>query len=421
METKKTVRSADLIVIGAGASGALAAMTAADGGLRVLLLEQNEKLGKKIYITGKGRCNLTNAQEMDLHLQHIHRNPKFLYSAYRAFTQNDIVRLFESLGVPCKVERGDRVFPVSDKSNDINTALEKGLRRSGAEVLYHTQVIGVTRTENGFLVSTKNGSLACCAVVIATGGLSYPTTGATGDGYRIAKTFGHTVTPLSPSLVGLTLKDPWVPDLAGVTLKNVKLVVQGKKPIEKFGELLFTHYGISGPIVLQMSAILPTDCENIPMVINLKPALTADTLDDRMQREIKAQPKVQMSNLMRRLLPQSLIPVVLAQAGIHPETVACQLEKTQRARLVESLCELRIHPTHFRGFNEAVVTRGGVSCKEIQPQTMMSKKQDGLFFCGELIDVDADTGGYNLQIAWSTGYVAGKGAVEYCQTVSEEA
>lgn len=404
-----------IIVIGGGPAGCMAALTAAGLGAEVHLLEQNEKIGKKWYITGKGRCNLTNNQDMQSHLLHVRRNPKFLLGPYARYTKDDIQKFFEARRVPMKVERGDRVFPVSDKSSDTIAAFEAALREVGVRISLQTRVTEIVPAQGGFTVQTSDGPLVAKAVIVATGGLSYPTTGATGDGFRWAKTMDHTVTPLVPSLVGVNLKDPYR-DLSGLSLRNVRLqAAWGKKRKKWFGELLFTHYGLSGPIVLQMSAERPLPESDFLLSMNLKPALQPDVLDARLLREANESPGKEIQTLMERLLPSSLVQYVLEAANVDGRKKAAVMTVKDRQKLTGTLQAFPLHPAGFRGFNEAVVTRGGIHTKEVDAKTMMSKKQEGLFFAGELLDLDADTGGYNMQIAWSTGFVAGESAAMYVQ------
>ena len=409
-----------ICVIGGGPAGCMAAFAAAKQGASVRLFEQNEKLGKKWYITGKGRCNLTNDQPMDIHLQHVRRNPKFLWSAYAHYTKDDIQDFFTKRHVPVKTERGERVFPESDKSSDTIAAFEKALQKAGVTVSLHTKVESVSPAEDGFFLRTKEGNVHARAVIIATGGLSYASTGATGDGYTWAKEAGHTVTPLYPSLVGLNL-EPAFPDLSGLSLRNVELTAScGKKKMSRFGELLFTNYGISGPIVLQLSAERPVPPSEFSLSLNLKPALQPHRLDARLQREAQKMQGKQMKTLLLGLLPSSLVPHVLKQAGVDETKKAAVLTAKERRRLVETMQGFRLIPGSFRGFNEAVITRGGVSVREIESGSMMSKKMPGMFFAGEVLDVDADTGGYNLQIAWSTASLAGSAAAKFVQAGGAE-
>ncbi len=414
MKNEISVKKPVIAVIGGGPAGCLAAIKASENGAEVHLFEQNDKIGKKLYITGKGRCNLTNAKPVESHIAHIHRNPKFLYSSYARFSQDDIVRFFEDHGLPMKTERGDRVFPVSDKSSDVIRTLDSALRQAGVKVHLNEKITSVKKSESGFHIGTNSKNSTVDSVVIATGGLSYPTTGALGDGYRFAEAFGHHVTPLTPALVGLQIKGDWCKERSGLTLKNVSLIAKwAKKPKEFFGELLFTHYGISGPIVLTLSSVIPSPTQEFSLFLNLKPALSPETLTERIGREIENHKKSQLSTLMRSLLPQSLIQPVLEGIQLDPSMRTVSLTEKEIAQIVHILQNFPLEPDGFRGFNEAVITRGGVDVKGIDAKTMMSKQVEGLFFAGEILDTDAETGGYNLQIAWSTGALAGASAAAF--------
>ena len=386
----------------------MAAFAAAQQGHAVTLLEKNEKLGKKLYITGKGRCNLTNATDPEGLLAHVVGNPSFLYSAFYTFGSDDLMRFFETQGVPLKVERGRRVFPVSDKASDIIRAMEKALKAQGVQVLLHHEVLGIAKEEDGPVcgAETRQGFFPADAVIVATGGQSYPATGSTGDGYRFAHALGHSVTPLSPALVPIILEDAWVPALAGLSLRNVALsappVFTGQ------GELLFTHNGLSGPVALTASRYL---AQAASLAIDLKPALCPSTLDARLLRDFSASPNKLLENVLPALLPRALVPVILAQTALA-ETPVNRVTKAQRAALGQAIKNLPLTPVGTAGFREAVVTAGGVNVRELNPKTMASKKVAGLYFAGEVLDVDASTGGYNLQIAFSTGYLAGMGLVE---------
>lgn len=404
----------DVIVCGGGAAGCLAAMHASQNGCHVLLLEQNDRIGKKIYITGKGRCNFTNAKPMQEHLNFVHRNPKFLYSAYNYYTVDDFVQFLHQQGIKTKTERGDRMFPESDKSVDIMNALDKGLRKATVHVEKNTKVKAIAKNEQQFEVQCQNKVFHSRAVILATGGASYPTTGSTGDGYSFAEAFGHTIQPIEPALTGINLHGHGYKEAMGVSLRNVTLHLRHKKKRkEYFGEMLITHFGISGPIVLQLSAALSKD--ELPKEIHLdfKPALDAQKLDARLLREIEANPNMQTKSLMRKLLPQSLIPWFFEQLNVSDEKAVNQLTSEERQMLIHHLKHFPLSTNGYRGFQEAIITRGGVNVKEVNSKTMESKRVPGLFFCGELLDLHADTGGYNLQIAWSTGALAGKEAYSY--------
>ena len=400
----------DVIVVGGGASGLLAAYAAASNGHRVRLLEKNEKAGKKIYITGKGRCNVTNDCLPDEFLQNVVRGAKFLTSAVYAFPPQKLMRLLEENGLPLKTERGNRVFPVSDHASDVTKALVSACTRAGVDIAYGTAVTGLL-IEDGAVrgVRTAEGDLGASCVVLCTGGLSYPSTGSTGDGYRFAEAAGHTIVPCVPSLTGLNAAGDFS-QLQGVSLRNVVLSCerQGKVLSSRLGELLFTHYGISGPLVLSLSAeICRTDVASLSLFLDLKPALSAPQLDARLVRDFTARKNEQMKNVMRGLLPAKLCPPVLYNAGIAEKKQANAVTREERARLVEALKRYPIRPVSLRGFSEAVVTSGGVSLKEVNPKTMESRLVRGLYLCGELLDADAYTGGFNLQLAFSTGYIAG--------------
>ena len=461
-----------ICVIGGGAAGMMAAVSAAETApdARVVLLEQNEKLGKKLYITGKGRCNLTNTCDTQESFGHIVRNPKFLYSAIYGFDHDAVMAFFEESGVRLKEERGGRVFPVSDHASDITKALEKRMKKASVQVRLHTQVRRILIREDAGSADDPAGMAASAgrrqgagpvrgtdsvrrisgvetadgkrelfdAVIIATGGISYPQTGSTGDGYRFARECGHRIEACRPSLVPMDTQEDWCRDLQGLSLRNVnvRLFAQdtakkrgrqqaaavkgngdGRSPVpvciaEEFGEMLFTHFGVSGPVILRLSAV-PTLSQidaGMRLEIDLKPALDEETLDRRILRDLEKYGSREMLNALRGLLPQRLIPVILKESAIAPGCRANTLTKEERQRLVYALKHLTIHVRGLRGFHEAIITRGGVSTKDMDPSTMESKRVSGLYFAGEVIDVDAMTGGYNLQIAWSTGRLAGVSA-----------
>lgn len=406
-----------VIVIGGGAAGLTASLSTAEAGASVTLLEGNEKLGKKIYITGKGRCNVTNACEPAAFLNKVVKNPRFLFSALNDFAPEDMMALLERLGCPVKVERGDRVFPVSEKASDVTRALEKELRRLGVSIRLNTKVSHIL-VENTAVcgVELEDGTrLEADRVVVATGGQSYPSTGSTGDGFRWMAELGHTVYPPLPSLIPLTCGAAWVSALQGLSLKNVRLTLKrGKKVLySDVGEMLFTHFGISGPLVLSASAHMAELApEDVQLLLDLKPGLTAEQLDARLLRELDASGKRQLRTLLTTLYPASLAEEMPALCGIPAQTPACEITREQRARLVRAGKELPLLVNGTRPLTEAVVTRGGVSVKEIDPATMESKKIHGLYAAGELLDVDAMTGGFNLQIAFSTGRLAGMSAAE---------
>ncbi|MBQ2202023.1 MAG: NAD(P)/FAD-dependent oxidoreductase, partial [Clostridia bacterium] len=398
-------------VIGGGAAGQIAAIKAAENGHRVTIFEQNEKLGKKLFITGKGRCNVTNAADREGFFRHVVRNPRFLYSAYAHFDSAAIMALIEAAGVPLKVERGQRVFPASDHSSDILKALEKTVRVSGVSVRLNTRVSAIL-TSGGAVSGVRVGETVepFDAIILATGGLSYPSTGSTGDGFRFAQALGHTVVPPKGSLVPFETAEPWCAELSGLTLKNVTLTAynkKGKEVYSELGEMLFTHFGVSGPLVLSASALVAEEPEGTVLSIDLKPGLSEEQLDARLLRDLAANAKKTFAGALYGLLPQKLLGVVLETAGIDGAAQAGNCTKAQRRALIETLKGLKLHVTGARPIAEAIVTRGGVSVSEVNPSTMESKKVANLYFAGELLDTDAFTGGFNLQIAWSTGALAG--------------
>jgi len=399
-------------VIGGGPAGMLAAAMAAERGYAVTLFEKNEKLGKKLFITGKGRCNITNAAEPDAFFKNIPRNPKFLYSALYGYTNEDVIALLGRLGVPTKTERGGRVFPASDKSSDVIRAFASYVKQAGAAVRLNTQVDSATQADGGgFQLSVGGETLFFDALIIATGGVSYPSTGSTGDGYRFAHVFGHTVTEIQPALIPLETEDEWPKTLSGLSLRNVTLRAynkKGKLAFEELGEMLFTHFGVSGPLVLSASSFLPGNPAGAKLSIDLKPGLTPEELDRRLLRDFEGNIRRRFANALDALLPQRLIPIVVAQSGISGETPVHQVTREQRQGFVALLKALPLTVKRALPVEQAIITRGGVSVKEINPSTMESKLVPGLYFVGEVIDVDACTGGYNLQIACSTGALAGR-------------
>ncbi|WP_031515966.1 NAD(P)/FAD-dependent oxidoreductase [Desulfofalx alkaliphila] len=406
----------DLAVIGGGPAGMMAAATAASNGLRVILLEKNEKLGKKLYITGKGRCNVTNYGDLEDFLNNVVSNRKFLYSAFNAFTNHQLLDLLHSFGVKTKVERGNRVFPASDKSSDIIKGFEKHLRKLGVDIRYHCpvkKILCTNSTVTGVLLQ-DNTKIYCPKVLIATGGLSYQNTGSTGDGYVMAGRLGHTLVEPKPALVPLVTKDQWPKEVQGLTLKNVnvKLLANKKVVQEQFGEMLFTHFGVSGPAILSLSSFLKNinKAKEVKLSIDLKPALSPEQLDRRLLRDFEKYQKKQLKNALDDLLPKKLIPVVIRLAALNGDKPVDQVTKKERLSLAEILKGLILTVTGTRPINEAIVTSGGVKTGEINPSTLESKLVSGLYFAGEVIDVDALTGGYNLQIAFSTGYLAGLSA-----------
>jgi hypothetical protein len=434
-----------VIVVGGGAAGMFAAIAAAENGHQVILLEKNEKLGKKLYITGKGRCNLTNASDMDVLFSNVVSNSRFLYSAFYACDNQRVIDFFESNGLRTKIERGNRVFPVSDHSSDVIATLQKVLKRDGVEVRLHTKVETILlepenraedkkkdeeqtsskkKTESyahkasGVLLSNGEKLLAD-AVILATGGFSYQTTGSTGDGYRFAREAGHTVTEIHPSLVPFNAKENYVKEMQGLSLKNVSVRIcdnqtTGKSKLlyDAFGEMLFTHFGVSGPLILSASAAIQPSLSagELRMEIDLKPALDEEQLDARIRREFDDAKNKQFRNALTHLLPGKMIPVMVELSKIDPDKKVNEITKEERKELVHLFQAFPVTLCGLRDFNEAIITRGGVKVKEVNPSTMESKLVRSLYFCGELLDLDAMTGGYNLQIAWSTGYLAGSSA-----------
>ena len=404
-----------VVVIGGGPAGMIAAAEAAGAGAQTILLEQNEKLGKKLYITGKGRCNVTNACERDGFFAAVVKNPRFLYSAFAAFDNRDLMALLERLGVPLKTERGGRVFPVSDKSSDILRAMERHVRASGVQVRLHTHAIGL-RIEDGAVcaVRTENGEIPCEAAIIATGGCSYPQTGSTGDGYRFAAEAGHAVEPPRGALVPLVTEETWPAALAGLTLKNVTLSAyreQKRLFQSEPGEMLFTHFGVSGPLVLTLSSLIAEEPAGVRLAIDLKPGLTQEQLDARLLRDLDANRQKQLAGALHALLPERLLLAVLEQAGVDAQKRVSELKRGERMAVRDTLKTLPLTVRCARPIEEAVVTRGGVSVREVRSRDLASKRIRGLYFAGEVLDVDAVTGGYNLQIAWSTGALAGRSSV----------
>ena len=395
----------------------MAAYAAAESGHAVTLLEQNEKLGKKLFITGKGRCNLTNASDMEQLFANVVSNRKFLYSAFYSYDNEQVISFFESHGMPTKTERGNRVFPVSDHSSDVIAALSAALRGQHVEVLLHTKVKRLLlekRDEEKRVTGVEladHTKMHADAVIVATGGISYPSTGATGDGYRMAEESGHKMVSPTPALVPMETKELWVRELQGLSLRNVRMsVTRGKKKLyEDFGEMLFTHFGVSGPLVLSASGCIPAKAfdQELSMTIDLKPALDVEQLDHRILREFDEMKNKQFKNSLGHLLPAKMIPVMIALSGIDPDTKVNEISREQRQNLLHLFKNMPLTITGLRDFKEAIITKGGVSVKDINPSTMESKLVQGLYFCGEVLDLDALTGGYNLQIAWSTGHLAG--------------
>ena len=405
-----------VIVIGGGASGMMAALTAAENDAEVMLMEKNDRLGKKMLITGKGRCNVTTDKEIDEMIRSFVHNGKFLYTAFNSFSNQQVQQFFEDAGVPLKVERGERVFPVSDQSKDIVNALRRKLQEAGVDLWLNAAVKEVLLEDGKAAgVLLPNGKkLLADSVIIATGGASYPGTGSTGDGYRFAEKAGHTVVNLRPSLIPLECTEGYVKALQGLSLKNVTLTIEtaeGKKLAQEFGEMLFTHFGISGPIVLTSSykAVDYWQKHKQPLLgsIDFKPALSREKLDARLLREFEEQNKKQLKNSLHTLMPSKLIPVFIQRCGISPDKALHQITKEERQRMVDLLKDFRFTIFKARPLEEAIVTAGGISVKEVSPKTMESKLVKNLYFIGEVLDVDGMTGGFNLQAAFSTGYLAG--------------
>ncbi|TYC87829.1 NAD(P)/FAD-dependent oxidoreductase [Acetobacterium wieringae] len=404
-----------IAVIGGGPGGMMAAVTAAEKGHQVDLYDSNEKLGKKLYITGKGRCNLTNAVDIGDYFDSIVHNHNFMYSALYSYTNVDFMTFLEKNGVPLKIERGDRVFPVSDKSSDVISGFKTALKHNRCRVYLNTRIIDlliVNNTVNGIVL--ENGeSRSYDAVILATGGKSYPSTGSDGNFFKNLEKSGHQITPLSPGLVPINSKEDWPRDLQGLALKNVALTLykktpKGQKKVKSMlGEMLFTHFGISGPLVLSLSSYLMGNTKDYSLELDLKPALSIDQMDARIQRDFLKYQNKDFGNALGDLLPSKMIPVMVALSGIDPAVKVNQITREQRQKLVACFKQLRIGIAGLRDFNEAIITVGGVNVKEVDPGTMESKKIKNLYIAGEMLDVDALTGGYNIQIAVSTGWLAG--------------
>jgi predicted Rossmann fold flavoprotein len=412
----------EIIVVGGGAAGMMAAYAASERGHHVVLLEKNEKLGKKLFITGKGRCNVTNAADMETLFGNVCTNAKFLYSAFYDFDNQAVMTLLEQAGCALKVERGDRVFPVSDHSSDVIDALRRALKKRGVEVRLNTTVNKLlwnadNKNEEDRCrirgVYLEDGhTLEADAVIVCTGGLSYPSTGSTGDGMQFAKVTGHQVTECRPSLVPLETAEDWCRDLMGLSLKNVELrMTSGKKELyREQGEMLFTHFGVSGPLVLTASCYLGRAKEPVKLYIDLKPALSEEQLDKRLLRDFEEQKNKQFKNALGGLFPAKLIPVMVMLSDIDGEKKVHEITREERRSFVGLMKNLPLSVRGTRSYAEAIITQGGVSVKEINPSTMESRKVSGLYFAGEVLDLDAHTGGFNLQIAWSTGHLAGESA-----------
>lgn len=412
-----------IIVIGGGPAGMFAAIAAAETSAsnEVILLEKNEKLGKKLFITGKGRCNITNASDMEDLFSNVMSNAKFLYSAFYSYDNMRVIDFFEQNGLRTKVERGNRVFPVSDHSSDVIATLNRVLKEKKVKVMLHTEVGQILMQEEEDGTKTAVGvklkdqtTLMADRVIVATGGFSYQTTGSTGDGYRFAEEAGHTITEISPALVPFYAKEEYVTRLQGLSLKNVEVrIYDGKKLLyEEFGEMLFTHFGVSGPLILSASAALkPAQTKKeLALKIDLKPAVSEEQLDKRLLREFEEAKNKQFKNAVAGLFPAKMTPIMIEVSGIDPEKKVNEVTREERHAFINLIKTFPVTLCGLRDFNEAIITKGGVKVKEIDPSTMGSKCTRQLYFCGEVLDLDAMTGGYNLQIAWSTGYLAGNSA-----------
>lgn len=401
-----------VIVIGGGPAGMMAAATAAADGKKVILCEKNDFLGKKLLITGKGRCNVTNNSDISEFIKNVPVNGNFLYSAFNSFTNSDLIELLARLGVETKVERGERVFPVSDKAKDVVNAFAKYVIDSGAKIV-KMAVKKIMLNDDGTktVVLVDNRAVKCDSVIIATGGASYPLTGSTGDGYKFAEELGHKIVDLKPSLVPLVVKEDYIGKLQGLSLKNISVTLKsdGKKVYDDFGEMMFTHYGLTGPVILSASSHMRKNAK-YTVSIDLKPALDNSTLDKRVLRDFEKLKNKDFINSLDELLPKKLIPVIVGLSGIDAHKKINEITKEERKNLVNLLKNMEFEITGFRPIKEAIITSGGVNVKEINPGTMESKITPGIFFAGEIIDTDAYTGGFNLQIAFSTGYLAGKNA-----------
>ncbi len=401
-----------VIVIGGGAAGMMAALAAAEKGCRVCLIEKNEKLGKKLFITGNGRCNVTNAGDMETLFANVRANGKFLYSAFYGYDNRRVMDFLEGAGCRLKTERGDRVFPLSDHSSDVISAFARELKRRGVEILLNTEAKSLILGKDESIVEgvrlsggrQVHGNMC----VVCTGGLSYPSTGSTGDGYGFAKEAGHQVVGQRPGLVPFNVREEWCGRIMGLSLKNVslRLVCGGRETYQGFGEMLFTHFGVSGPLVLSASSHYESG-QGAVLYIDLKPALTAEQLDKRLLRDFDENKNKRFGNALGGLFPMKLIPVMVELSGIRSDKKVNEITKEERRRFGELIKAVPLTVKGLRGYEEAIITRGGVCVKEINPSTMESKKVKGLYFAGEVLDVDALTGGFNLQIAWSTGHLAG--------------
>ncbi|HCC07517.1 MAG TPA: aminoacetone oxidase family FAD-binding enzyme [Clostridiales bacterium] len=402
-----------IVVIGAGPAGIMAAGMAAKGGNEVILLDKNDRLGKKLFITGKGRCNVTNSSDIEDMIDNVPGNGNFLYSAFYTFTNENLIEFLNDLGLATKVERGNRVFPESDRASDVIDTLEKFLKLNNVRIQLRAEVKKIYKKNKEFIIEMGNGDhIICDKLIISTGGCTYQGTGSTGDGYRFAKSFGHTIKEPKPSLIPLVTKEDWVKELQGLSLKNAKvtLMKNNKKLYESFGEMLFTHFGVSGPVILSSSRHLvgvDTVKDDVKLIVDLKPALTFEQLDNRITRDFEMFTNKNYVNALDELLPQKMIPVIVSLSGISDIKKVHQITREERQNLVRLLKNLTMTIEKTRPLNEGIITAGGVLTDEINPSTMESKLVEGLYFAGEVIDVDAYTGGFNLQIAFSTGYLAG--------------
>lgn len=402
-----------VVVIGGGPAGMIAASTACERGFDVTLIEKNHKLGKKLAITGKGRCNITNACDIEGLIENVPTNGKFLYSAFYTFTNDDVISMFNNLGVKTKTERGKRVFPESDKAFDVVKALEKQLKNKKVNILLNSRVEKIISKKNKIekVVLNNKKEIKCDSVIVATGGLSYPLTGSTGDGYKFAISQGHTIVDTKPSLIGIEVQESFTKDLEKLSLRNVEIRVfnsRKKKVYSDFGELEFTKFGLDGPIIKSASCRMKdTSKENYTILLDLKPALDEEKLDKRVQKDFQKYTNKKFEKALDDLLPKKLIPVIINLSEINPDTVVHQISREQRKNLVHLLKNLKFTVKRYRPIDEAIITSGGVKVNEINSSTMESKLVEGLFFAGEVIDIDAYTGGFNLQIAFSTGYLAG--------------
>lgn len=408
-----------VIVVGGGAAGMMAAIKASNSDNKVILIEHNEKLGKKVFITGKGRCNLTNASDIENIFNNIVSNPKFMYSSLYSFTNEDVIELFESHGMKTKVERGNRVFPASDKSSDVIKTLKNILMANNVDIRLNTELKDIGITDGKVVsISTNKGQIKCDKLILATGGLSYPVTGSDGKVMKLLTKYGHTIKDTRPALVPLNVKEEYVKELQGLSLKNVeasfyRTAKPGKKPVYKeFGEMLFTHFGVTGPVILSASSVIGKYLENekIVLKIDLKPALDKDKLDARIIREFNENINKDIRNSLDSLLPKSLIPIMIKVSDIDPYKKVHEISKEERTRLLENIKGLTFEVISLRDYNEAIITQGGINVKEVDPTTMESKYIKDLYLAGEMLDLDAFTGGYNLQIAWSTAACAAEAA-----------